>query len=290
MKKRMWTFGIIIWVLLVSAQGFAGAVGDMNADNIYDLRDVIMKMHVLSGLQLETFTNCLGMTFKRIPAGTFTMGSPDTEPGRFSDETQHPVTLTKDFFIMTTEVTQKQWRDVMGNNPSSFISCGDNCPVENVSWNDTDRFIARMNRRGEGTYRLPTEAEWEYAVRAGSTTAFYIGGVTNLYCNPTDPNLNLIGWYCGNSAQKNHPVAQKQPNAWGLYDMSGNVYEWCQDWYGTYPISATDPTGPTSGSNRVFRGGSWDYLAVGCRSAYRNKATPDYWDITLGFRLVRSAP
>jgi formylglycine-generating enzyme required for sulfatase activity len=223
------------------------------------------------------------------------MGSPDTEPGRVSDETQHPVTLTKDFFIMTTEVTQKQWKDVMGSNPSSFISCGDNCPVENVSWDDitgADGFIARMNLRGEGTYRLPTEAEWEYAARAGSPTAFYNGiiTVTGYNCSPLDPDLGTIGWYCGNSSSKTHLVAQKAPNAWGIYDMSGNVLEWCQDWYGTYPISATDPTGPTSGSYRVVRGGSWSIFAVNCRSASRHWVTPDGRYGALGFRLARSAP
>jgi len=254
----------------------------------------------------DTFTNSLGMIFNRIPAGTFIMGSPTTELGRESNEVQHQVTLTQDFYMMTTEVTQKQWRDVMGTNPSYFSACGDNCPVEQVSWNAVQTFIAAMNTRGEGTYRLPTEAEWEYAARAGSTTAFYNGEIAYNSCSPLDANLNVIGWYCGNSdaaysgcydasssdgpsCAGTHPVAQKQPNAWGLYDMSGNVWEWCQDWYEIYPTTAVaDPTGPDTGSGRVLRGGSWYGTTRICRSADRSTGSSSNRSLTLGFRLVVS--
>ena len=230
------------------------------------------------------------MVFVPIQPGTFMMGSPSSESGRDSDETQHEVTLTQGFYMQTTEVTQGQWKAVMGSNPSYFPNCGDNCPVEKVSWNDVQSFITKMNERGEGTYRLPTEAEWEYCARAGTITAFYNGGISETGCN-LDPNLNQIGWYCGNASSKTHPVAQKQPNAWGLYDMSGNVWEWCQDWYGSYPTSSvTDPTGPTSGSSRVLRGGYWYNYARYCRSANRRYNSPGGTDYDLGFRLVFGLP
>ncbi|MCF8084643.1 MAG: SUMF1/EgtB/PvdO family nonheme iron enzyme [Deltaproteobacteria bacterium] len=235
-----------------------------------------------------TWTNSLGQTFVLLPAGTFIMGSPSDEPGRSSYETQHQVTLTKSFYMQTTEVTQGQWETVMGSNPSCFSGCP-TCPVEGVSWNDVQDFIDKMNQRGEGTYRLPTEAEWEYAARAGSTTAFYNGGITELQCD-YDPNLDAIGWYCYNSHWETHPVGQKAPNAWGLYDMSGNVWEWCQDWFDSYSSSTvTDSTGPPFGPERVCRGGSWDYDASSCRSAQRGSLWPDIRDNSSGFRLVLSS-
>jgi len=214
------------------------------------------------------------------------MGSPSNEPGRYSDETQHQVTLTQPFYMQTTEVTQAQWETLMGSNPSYFSGCP-TCPVEQVSWNDVQGFITKLNARGEGTYSLPTEAQWEYAARAGSTTAFYNGGITVTDCG-YDPNLNAIGWYCYNAGSKTHSVGQKAPNSWGLYDMSGNVYEWCSDWYGSYPTTAvTDPTGPSSDSYRVIRGGSWYFNARSCRSAFRHSSSPDFRIIYIGFRLLR---
>jgi len=231
-------------------------------------------------------SNSLGMTFKLIPAGTFTMGSPSGELGRFSNETQHQVTLTQQFYMQTTEVTQAQWVMVMGSNPSYNTDCT-NCPVEEVSWNDVQTFITELNTWGEGTYRLPTEAEWEYAARAGSTTAFANGDIT-VTDNTYDPNLNAIGWYSYNSSTT-QSVGQKDPNAWDLYDMHGNVWEWCQDWYGAYPLgSVTDPTGPSSATNRVARGGGWYNDAQYNRSAYRNYSTPDFTGDVLGFRLVKN--
>jgi formylglycine-generating enzyme required for sulfatase activity len=174
------------------------------------------------------------------------------------------------------EVTQAQWEAVMGNNPSRFK--GPNRPVEMVSWDDAQAFIAALNRRNDGyVYRLPTEAEWEYACRAGST-GDYAG------------KLDEMGWYEENAGRQTHPVGQKQPNAWGLYDMHGNVSEWCQDSYRLYPDGVvTDPQGPSSDSNRVIRGGGWGYAAAYCRSAYRYGLSPGYRDLALGFRLVRTA-
>jgi len=188
-----------------------------------------------------------------------------------------------------TEVTQGQWKMVMGENPSYFKDCGDDCPVEQVSWDDCQEFITKLNQM-EGTtkYRLPTEAEWEYAARAGSETAFANGVITETGCGH-EPNLDQMGWYCGNSGNTTHPVAQKLPNAWGLYDMHGNVWEWCQDWYGSYPsISVLDPQGPDSGSRRVIRGGSWDFYARYCRSADRDFNWPDDSSSFIGFRLART--
>ena len=235
----------------------------------------------------------LGMTFVLIPAGTFTMGSPPDEPGRWGAERpQHQVTLTQPFYMQQTEVTQSQWEAVMGSNPSDFSGCP-SCPVEKVSWDDVQTYISYMNARGEGTYGLPTEAQWEYAARAGSTTAFYNGGITfysDMYDCNYDGNLAAIGWYCDNSNSQTHPVAQKTPNAWGLYDMSGNVFEWCQDWFSSSYYDSnpsTDPVGPSSGSYRVLRGGGWSYSAKNCRSAFRNRSSPDYRSYHIGFRLKR---
>ncbi len=222
--------------------------------------------------------------FAYIPPGTFMMGSPSSEPKRDSDETQHRVTLTKGFYMQTTEITQGQWKAVMGGNPSHFKSCGDHCPVESVFWNDCQEFIRKLNQlAGTNRYRLPTEAEWEYAARAGSSARWSFGD--------NEAQLKEYAWYSENSGGKTQSVARKKPNAWGLYDMHGNVWEWCQDWYGKYPSgSVTDPTGPSSGSYRVLRGGSWDSSAGYCRSAYRFHYTPGGRYSLLGARLLRSYP
>jgi len=236
----------------------------------------------------EVKTNAIGMTFNYIEPGPFMMGSPEDEPGRLADrEHQHQVTLTQGYYMQTTPVTQGQWKDVMGENPSHFKNCGDDCPVENVSWHDAQKFITTLNQQ-EGTteYALPTEAQWEYAARAGSSRAFANGQITETGFG-YDQVLDSMGWYTYNSNNRTHPVAQKAPNAWGLYDMHGNVYEWVADWYGTYPTTAvTDPTGPSSGIGRVVRGGSWDDNARTCRSAYRSTRYPDRSYYDRGFRLV----
>jgi formylglycine-generating enzyme required for sulfatase activity len=235
---------------------------------------------------LAPYMNALGMEFVYIPPGTFMMGSPSGlfsgESGRDSDETQHRVTLTQGCYLQTTEVTQGQWNDVMGRNPSYFKNCGNDCPVEQVSWNDVQEFIRRLNQReGTNKYRLPTEAEWEYACRAGSETAYCYGD--------SQGGLGGYAWYSDNSDSKTHPAGQKQPNAWGLYDMHGNVWEWCQDWCGDYPSGAvTDPEGPSSGGYRVFRGGSWYCNTLYCRSAFRYWSSPDLRSLILGFRLAFS--
>jgi len=253
------------------------------------------------------YTNSAGMKFSLIPAGSFVMGSPDgsndsahppvhaKEPGRFSVEKQHYVTLTQSYYMQTTEVTQGQWLAVMGGtNPSHFSSCGMDCPVEEVSWNDAQNFIDALNAREHRInchttpntcYHLPTEAQWEYAARAGTVTAFYNGEITG-QCD-SNSNLDKIGWYSHNSDSKTHPVAQKLANSFGLYDMAGNVEEWCRDRYNNYPDGpVTNPTGTASGTYRVFRGGGWRDCAGSARSANRGAGLPSVSTHYLGFRLA----
>lgn len=219
------------------------------------------------------------------------MGSPPDEPGQWPDEIQHWVTLTRDFYMQTTEVTQGQWEAVMEDNPSHFKDCGDDCPVEMVSWNSVQEFITKLNKMGEGTYRLPTEAEWEYACRAETDTPFFFGRCLPDDQSNYDGTRQLKGCETGKNRGKTLPVASFSPNAWGLYDMHGNVWEWCQDWYGNYPDEpVTDPAGPDTGLRRVNRGGGWDDYSRTCRSAFRFDDPPFYYDSEMGFRLVRSKP
>jgi formylglycine-generating enzyme required for sulfatase activity len=216
------------------------------------------------------------------PAGTFTMGSPAglfrEEFMRHDDETQHRVTLTLGFWMAETEVTQGLWKGVMGDNPAHF-KYGDEYPVESVTWRWCQTFVQALNDRWpqDGMrWALPTEAQWEYACRAGSTGPYAGSG-----------KLDEMGWYENNSGRQTHPVGQKKPNAWGLHDMHGNVWEWCADWYGAYPSgSVTDPTGPSQGSGRVQRGGSWLMFAHSCRSADRYYDYPDWDSYGSGLRVA----
>ena len=232
----------------------------------------------------------IGIKFVLIPAGSFTMGSPPGEPGRASDEKQHEVTISKPFYLQTTEVTQGQWKRIMGYNPSFFKECGDECPVEAVSWKDTQKFIKRLNQmEGADKYRLPTEAEWEYACRATTTTPFSTGEC--IFTDQANYNGNFPGEYCpkGEHRKKTLKVGSFQPNDWGLYDMHGNVWEWVQDWYNVYPLDwVDDPKGPPIGASRVFRGGGWYSNARYCRSAFRRGLSPGMSNTALGFRLARS--
>jgi formylglycine-generating enzyme required for sulfatase activity len=209
-----------------------------------------------------------------ISPGTFTMGSPLGEAHRLDVESPHQVTLTKGFWLGDSACTQALWQGVMGANPAHFT--GDpQRPVEQVSWDDVQAFMAKMNNAvSGGGFGLPTEAQREFACRSGTTGPF------------AGTMLDALGWCKGNSNQQTHAVRQKAANAWGLYDMHGNVWEWCADFYGLYPLDAvTDPTGPPSGAVRVFRGGSWHYEGWGCRSANRSWDKPDFRSYVLGFRL-----
>ena len=222
-----------------------------------------------------------GITFNmiKVDGGTFTMGAtPEQENPHQFEEPTHQVTLSS-YYIGETEVTQELWKAVMGNNPSNFK--GDNLPVEEVSWEDCQTFIGKLNDLTGKRFRLPTEAEWEYAARGGkrSNHTQYSGS----------SNIDDVAWYSGNSGSKTHPVKTKKPNEFGLYDMSGNVNEWCQDWYGSYSSNAqTNPTGPDSGSYRVFRGGTWSIFGWFCRSSFRGNSSPGYRGYGLGFRLALS--
>ena len=219
-------------------------------------------------------TDAVPQGFALVPAGSFTMGSPANEDGRSSDEKQAEVTLSRPFWLAKTEVTQAQWEAVMGSNPSSFK--GPNLPVENVSWEDAQAFIAKLNEKKilppGWEFALPTEAQWEYACRAEEKGP-YSGG-----------SLDEVGWYDGNSRSRTQEVGQKKPNAWGLHDMHGNVWEWCADWYEDTLKGGTDPTGPSSGDSRVRRGGSWGNSASSCRAAYRFRDSPGSRSYSLGFR------
>ena len=215
-----------------------------------------------------------GIQFVWVPAGEFLMGSESGE----ADDNERPrtrVTISRGFYLGKYEVTQAEWRAEMGTNPAQFSGCGPNCPVERVSWEDVQAFIGKLNAAAGGNrYRLPTEAEWEYAARAGTMGDRY-------------GNLDAIAWCGGNNGDGTHPVGQKAPNAWGLYDMLGNVWEWVGDRYGDYPGGeVTDPRGPASGSLRVFRGRGGNPDARGCRASFRNSTLPGFRIPILGFRLL----
>lgn len=233
------------------------------------------------------------------------MGNTAAYSGGSDEKPVHRVTISKDFLMSKYEVTQKQYEAVMETNPSYFK--GENLPVERVSWYDAIEFCNKLSDMeglercysGSGTniicnwnangYRLPTEAEWEYACKAGTTKDFYSGNLINQFCIPIDANLNRIGWYCGNSGKNTHPVGEKEPNAFGLYDMSGNVWEWCWDWFGSYSSDAVkDPKGTNNGEYRVLRGGSWESIGIFCRSSFRYNNGPDDRNYYIGFRLTRT--
>ncbi len=244
----------------------------------------------------KTITNSIGMEFVLIPSGSFKMGSPQDEPNRRKKEIEHQVTISKAFYMQTTEVTVKQWRAVMGTRFFFKKKGTDHMPVVKVSWQDCIDFIQKLNTLNEGVYRLPTEAEWEYACRAGTTSAYAWGKTINckdaMYGNNT-LKMDVCENYVkskGLPVDQPAPAKSYKPNAWGLYDMGGNVWEWCQDWYGPYGKDAVvDPRGPKSGSDKVRRGGSWYGPGSRCRCANRNLSNPANRYQTTGFRLVREA-
>lgn len=236
-----------------------------------------MKFQLLAAMLLFTVISCHNpekekieklLEFVKVEGGTFTMGSV---------ETAHEVELSS-FYMQKTEVTQELWEAVMGSNPSSDKAWKD-FPVTDVSWHDCQKFINKLNSITGKKYRLPTEAEWEYAARGGKLSKGYKYAGSN--------ELDEVAWHAGNSNSKVYPVAEKKPNELGLYDMSGNVWEWCADWYGDYRIKAKkDPVGPNSGGSRVIRGGSCGNYLGGCLVAYRLNWYPDYGNNYLGFRLL----
>jgi formylglycine-generating enzyme required for sulfatase activity len=252
----------------------------------------------------------------RVAAGSFSMGSPPNESCRRDDEDQHPVEITRSFDLAETETTQEQFQAAMGYNPSFRSSCGAQCPVEWVSWHEAAAYCNALSEAraltacyacsGKGPevtcqpaggnplvcsgFRLPTEAELEYATRAGTTTALPSGDITS--CMGSDPNAQKIAWYKANSTGLPRPVKGKEANAWGFFDLTGNVYEWAQDWYqprlGTAAVK--DPQGPATGTQRVFRGGAWYFNAEHLRSAHRLAFSPSKRFTFLGFRCARTRP
>ena len=273
------------------------------------------------GGKLKSVTNSIGMELIEIPAGKFTMGSPVGEQARFDDEAQVSVTLTKPFGLGKTEVTQGQWKKVMGTEPwggevdrrilekisrsgeasltdkeretllaQAVVKIDQDCPATFFSWEDATEFCKKLTEierkagklKADEEYRLPTEAEWEYACRAGTTTAFSFGN--------DESKLGEYAWFDDNTGSEKyaHKVGMKKPNPWGLHDMHGNVSEWCSDWYDDPLTGGVDPVGPEEGSGRVFRGGSWGDDPGGCRSASRHGFVPSFRFNYLGFRVARS--
>ena len=244
-----------------------------------------------------TIRNSLGMEFVLIPAGQFVMGSPEGEPQRDAggSEVQHKVVLTQPFYLQTTEVTIGQWRRLMGRGLFFRWRGDDHLPVSRISWYDAQKFIGKLNDLGEGHYRLPTEAEWEYAARAGTTTVYCWGNTADcrraMFSNNSN-KMNACQWY----VRQKHlpldgpaPVKSYPPNAWGLYDMHGNVWEWVADRFGPYPNHPeADPTGAASGETRVRRGGSWFALSDAIRSANRAYGHPASRLATTGLRVVKT--
>ncbi len=238
-------------------------------------------------IPIVTTTEYVGKTafdLVQVKGGTFMMGCTDEKDKDCDDNEKPPHQVSvSDFYIGKTEVTQKQWREVMGTNPSNFKNC-DNCPVENVSWEDIQTFLQKMNSQTKGRkYRLPTEAEWEFAARGGNYSKGFKYSGSN--------NIDDVAWYRSNSKSKTYPVGQKKANELGLYDMSGNVYEWCSDWYDSYKDSdrntiQNNPTGAEKGTFRVFRGGSWYPNPQYCRVSGRFNDAPTYRDSNVGFRVV----
>jgi len=270
---------------------------DLEAGSKKPYKFELVKRKVQEPIQLQkTITNSIGMEFILIPAESFTMGSRLSTKdlvGRFGGkeewfELEKPprvVKISQPFYLQKTEVSQGQWKKVVGNNPSDFKQCGDDCPVEKLSWYDAKEFIKRLNTmEGTDKYRLPSEAEWEYACRAGTTTEYSFGDDSS--------KLGEYAWYGDNSNKTTHPIATKKPNPWGLYDVHGNVWEWVEDdRHDSYEQAKDDGSAwinDPRGSGRMLRGGSWDLEARYCRSAGRGPVLPDARGGRVGFRLARS--
>ncbi|MBQ9585751.1 MAG: formylglycine-generating enzyme family protein [Muribaculaceae bacterium] len=252
---------------------FAGALEK------YNLLSENLRVPVFEKIDSRTFTvKGISFTMVGVQGGTFTMGATAEQGGEAdSDEKPAHQVIVSSFAIGQTEVTQELWEAVMGSNPNNWK--GSKLPVEEVSWDDCQEFIKKLNALTGQNFRLPTEAEWEYAARGGSQSRGYKYSGSN--------TIDDVAWYDGNSGRQTHDVATKQPNELGLCDMSGNVWEWCQDWYGNYTEGVqVDPAGPTSGSRRVNRGGSWDFSAGCCRVANRNGGDAGRRNDYLGFRLA----
>ena len=259
----------------ITGPGFLPDESGTNLDNPQSRK---VESNTVSGTIIKDCAECPEMVV--IPAGSFVMGS-----DKKSDEKPPHTVYVRSFLMGRTEITQKQWRAVMESNPSRFMACGPECPVENLSWDEVQQFISKLNQKTGQKYRLPSEAEWEYAARAGTTTEWSFGN--------DESKLENYAWYRENSANKTQLVGQKLPNAFGLYDMHGNVWEWTQDcWHNNYAGAPTDGSAWTTGCTtdyRVLRGGSWIYNSASLRSADRNRGFPVSRYNFIGFRLAHDA-
>ena len=297
MKKLVISLCVLLLMLASFTAGTVYPRGDVDQNGVVDIKDVVT---LIDYLLTETWPNDTveptdmtftvnGVTFTMVPVegGTFSMGA-TSEQGLGANDWERPVhyVTLSDFSIGQTEVTQELWQAVMGSNPSYYTS-DSQLPVERVSWNSCQDFIEQLNQLTGETFRLPTEAEWEFAARGGNKSQKY------RYSGSS--NIQDVAWFwnsipsqqIGTPGYGTQPVATKAPNELGLYDMSGNVWEWCQDWYGTYSSDdQINPTGPSWGSFRIFRGGSWSRSSESCRVAYRNYTYPSTSDDTMGFRLA----
>ena len=270
---------------IIGSGSYSAQACDVNGDGEVNVSDVTALVNLIingggeSEFKNQTFTvNGVSFEMIAVEGGTFTMGATDEQASdAYSDEKPtHQVTLSS-YYIGKTEVTQELWQAVMGSTPSNFS--GTNLPVEKVSWDDCQTFITKLNSLTGKNFRLPTEAEWEYAARGGNMSQGYKYSGSN--------EIGDVAWYDNNSGNKTHSVATKAPNELGIYDMSGNLWEWCSDWYGSYSSSAqTNPTGPDSGSNRIIRGGSWGHDLLDCRVAIRGAIGQTSRSIGFGLRLA----
>ncbi len=272
------------------------------------MRAAALGLMLVCGIAQAAEPKSIGMELIEIPAGKFTMGSPEGEKNHRLDEEQVAVTLTKPFGLGKMEVTQGQWQAVMSTEPwkgKQLVQADKDCPATHVGWDDAVEFCETLTDlerkagklKASEEYRLPTEAEWEYACRAGTTTAFSFGDESKLNSHAWWGGLDLeaalkgeLKAGVGNAAREQyaHKVGMKKPNPWGLYDMHGNVFEWCSDWYGEKLLGGADPVGPGGGSDRVLRGGSWWDDPILCRSACRDLYDPSPRSNDLGFRVARS--
>jgi formylglycine-generating enzyme required for sulfatase activity len=231
------------------------------------------------------FINGIGLRFVLLPPGSFTMGSPGSEKGRGDDEIPRKITFAKGLYVGVHTVTQEQWQAVMGDNPSHFKGAK-NLPVEQVSWHDCAAFCKKLSGKDKKPYRLPTEAEWEYACRASTTTPYHFGATLDSAQANYNGNFIYGNGKPGVYREKTTPVGSFPANAWGLHDMHGNVWQWCSDWHGGYARNdLTDPQGPKTGKNRMQRGGSWGSHPIFCRAANRNFIAPDQRTEYAGFRV-----
>lgn len=278
-------FSVLLAVVWTTTQVFAAPPPALSPLSSTEAKKIQRAWAEHLGCPVEA-TNSLGMKFSLIPPGRFIMGSPRDEEWHREDEVQHSVELSQPYYLGATEVTQKQWKEVMGTDPS--FCTGDDLPVDTVTWEEATEFCRKLGKREGKMYRLPTEAEWEYACRAGTLTPFHTGDTITPDQANYDGNRVYGDGPKGVFRETSTKAGSLPANAWGLHDMHGNLWEWCADWYGPYPQKdITDPRGPEKGERRITRGGCWVNFPAVCRSANRGNAEPVSWNFHFGFRVVQ---